>query len=174
MIRRPPRSTLFPYTTLFRSLAKGSGNYANAYREEDTCERKTGECGALGFGSCSRVFRCCRRLLGVGQQLLIALEGFNHLWRSGCRLPCNRCRPSRNARRITPQASSSGLSLDVPSERLSPSKGGHLQWHRRSGSNDPINSPAFPRYPTLSIASTLLHTTNYAIILRSSQMVLSV
>src|SRR2546422_1819169 len=23
MIRRPPRSTLFPYTTLFRSLAKG-------------------------------------------------------------------------------------------------------------------------------------------------------
>src|SRR2546428_14053916 len=25
MIRRPPRSTLFPYTTLFRSLAVGSG-----------------------------------------------------------------------------------------------------------------------------------------------------
>src|SRR5206468_13124014 len=25
MIRRPPRSTLFPYTTLFRSLASGSG-----------------------------------------------------------------------------------------------------------------------------------------------------
>src|SRR3712207_7204408 len=24
MIRRPPRSTLFPYTTLFRSLQKGS------------------------------------------------------------------------------------------------------------------------------------------------------
>src|SRR3712207_6856247 len=28
MIRRPPRSTLFPYTTLFRSLAKGyKGEY---------------------------------------------------------------------------------------------------------------------------------------------------
>src|SRR5256884_934038 len=27
MIRRPPRSTLFPYTTLFRS-AHGTGNYA--------------------------------------------------------------------------------------------------------------------------------------------------
>src|SRR5258707_5883401 len=26
MIRRPPRSTLFPYTTLFRSLTGGSGN----------------------------------------------------------------------------------------------------------------------------------------------------
>src|SRR2546422_4488977 len=25
MIRRPPRSTLFPYTTLFRSLAPGDG-----------------------------------------------------------------------------------------------------------------------------------------------------
>src|SRR3712207_8402143 len=25
MIRRPPRSTLFPYTTLFRSLAQGRG-----------------------------------------------------------------------------------------------------------------------------------------------------
>src|SRR3989449_4746479 len=27
MIRRPPRSTLFPYTTLFRSLALASRNY---------------------------------------------------------------------------------------------------------------------------------------------------
>src|SRR5258706_8531756 len=26
MIRRPPRSTLFPYTTLFRSLRVGRGN----------------------------------------------------------------------------------------------------------------------------------------------------
>src|SRR2546422_6709861 len=26
MIRRPPRSTLFPYTTLFRSLLSGSGS----------------------------------------------------------------------------------------------------------------------------------------------------
>jgi len=26
MIRRPPRSTLFPYTTLFRSLLNGCGN----------------------------------------------------------------------------------------------------------------------------------------------------
>src|SRR5256886_16350529 len=28
MIRRPPRSTLFPYTTLFRSLCLKSGNAA--------------------------------------------------------------------------------------------------------------------------------------------------
>src|SRR3712207_8359992 len=30
MIRRPPRSTLFPYTTLFRSLGGGAGK--NSYR----------------------------------------------------------------------------------------------------------------------------------------------
>src|SRR5256885_11779182 len=29
MIRRPPRSTLFPYTTLFRSQASHAGNYAS-------------------------------------------------------------------------------------------------------------------------------------------------
>src|SRR2546427_6676873 len=29
MIRRPPRSTLFPYTTLFRSLAVGAGRAAD-------------------------------------------------------------------------------------------------------------------------------------------------
>ena len=28
MIRRPPRSTLFPYTTLFRSVAAGEGQAA--------------------------------------------------------------------------------------------------------------------------------------------------
>src|SRR5256885_10995175 len=28
MIRRPPRSTLFPYTTLFRSLEAGRGQHA--------------------------------------------------------------------------------------------------------------------------------------------------
>src|SRR2546427_6964819 len=28
MIRRPPRSTLFPYTTLFRSRAQGRGSVA--------------------------------------------------------------------------------------------------------------------------------------------------
>src|SRR2546426_4051406 len=27
MIRRPPRSTLFPYTTLFRSVSSGTGVY---------------------------------------------------------------------------------------------------------------------------------------------------
>src|SRR3712207_8595822 len=30
MIRRPPRSTLFPYTTLFRSLAPNNPSFAQA------------------------------------------------------------------------------------------------------------------------------------------------
>src|SRR5690606_41450911 len=31
MVPRPPRSTLFPYTTLFRSIKKGYGAGANLY-----------------------------------------------------------------------------------------------------------------------------------------------
>src|ERR1035441_1039885 len=31
MIRRPPRSTLFPYTTLFRSMTIGSISYPNGF-----------------------------------------------------------------------------------------------------------------------------------------------
>src|SRR3712207_8395129 len=33
MIRRPPRSTLFPYTTLFRSLYRGGVTVAGASRD---------------------------------------------------------------------------------------------------------------------------------------------
>src|SRR2546422_3193807 len=40
MIRRPPRSTLFPYTTLFRSPAGGAGEI----------ERRGGQSGARGIG----------------------------------------------------------------------------------------------------------------------------
>src|SRR2546427_6779637 len=35
MIRRPPRSTLFPYTTLFRSLALGIGANTAIFRIVD-------------------------------------------------------------------------------------------------------------------------------------------
>src|SRR5258707_2326994 len=31
MIRRPPRSTLFPYTTLFRSVSKDAERYLSIY-----------------------------------------------------------------------------------------------------------------------------------------------
>src|SRR5256885_4150711 len=36
MIRRPPRSTLFPYTTLFRSLEPGNAQSGHSVRRELT------------------------------------------------------------------------------------------------------------------------------------------
>src|SRR2546427_4320841 len=50
MIRRPPRSTLFPYTTLFRSAAVG------------------GECGAVGLLADAAV--AVRHGLGAGPQFI--------------------------------------------------------------------------------------------------------
>src|SRR5258705_3213385 len=51
MIRRPPRSTLFPYTTLFRSLARVHDLCAQGRRAEtDPVHRSAvrGDCRALG------------------------------------------------------------------------------------------------------------------------------
>src|SRR2546429_9623492 len=45
MIRRPPRSTLFPYTTLFRSHALGG--YRVQGRDEKTAERLKTDAKAL-------------------------------------------------------------------------------------------------------------------------------
>src|SRR3712207_7527093 len=48
MIRRPPRSTLFPYTTLFRSRARPllDEGHGDAGRGEVTGEEQTGGAGA--------------------------------------------------------------------------------------------------------------------------------
>src|SRR3712207_8687140 len=43
MIRRPPRSTLFPYTTLFRSRARGRGPPSRAPDPRNTGTRRRGE-----------------------------------------------------------------------------------------------------------------------------------
>src|SRR5689334_24602963 len=37
MIRRPPRSTLFPYTTLFRSFAALRGKFGGACDKDPAC-----------------------------------------------------------------------------------------------------------------------------------------
>src|SRR5438552_19202165 len=42
MIRRPPRSTLFPYTTLFRSLGCGEGRLVRELLRDRTFERIVG------------------------------------------------------------------------------------------------------------------------------------
>src|SRR3712207_8931430 len=41
MIRRPPRSTLFPYTTLFRSRPRGGNPVGPKPRETATCHPLT-------------------------------------------------------------------------------------------------------------------------------------
>src|SRR5438270_9901009 len=41
MIRRPPRSTLFPYTTLFRSLSKDPGLWLALYNSKNLLFAKT-------------------------------------------------------------------------------------------------------------------------------------
>src|SRR5258707_7080248 len=40
MIRRPPRSTLFPYTTLFRSRARGKDASTNLERQRDNLQHR--------------------------------------------------------------------------------------------------------------------------------------
>src|SRR5256714_12428238 len=48
MIRRPPRSTLFPYTTLFRSLPRvGAGERALLVSEELRIRQRLRERGAV-------------------------------------------------------------------------------------------------------------------------------
>src|SRR3712207_1488371 len=50
MIRRPPRSTLFPYTTLFRSLAQGAiAPWASSMSNEYFTRLLTGLSQQLGF-----------------------------------------------------------------------------------------------------------------------------
>src|SRR3712207_8680573 len=59
MIRRPPRSTLFPYTTLFRSRSRASDPYRTPGRDAPTAAEGTpaegtgssGPAGRAGLGS---------------------------------------------------------------------------------------------------------------------------
>src|SRR2546422_11413127 len=48
MIRRPPRSTLFPYTTLFRALSAGEPGALAAMRLREPLARQRSELRAAG------------------------------------------------------------------------------------------------------------------------------
>src|SRR2546422_4118490 len=58
MIRRPPRSTLFPYTTLFRSLAQSVG-------KTDAREGKTAQRVAREHGEALAVLVVVLRDIGI-------------------------------------------------------------------------------------------------------------
>src|SRR3712207_8425011 len=51
MIRRPPRSTLFPYTTLFRSLVVAAGAERDEQRDEDEAAEDRDVDGGLADGA---------------------------------------------------------------------------------------------------------------------------
>src|SRR5256885_14337996 len=56
MIRRPPRSTLFPYTTLFRSIIVVRDKQGELRAFSNVCRHRAGPI-ALGSG-CKNVLRC--------------------------------------------------------------------------------------------------------------------
>src|SRR2546425_3582958 len=57
MIRRPPRSTLFPYTTLFRSLSGPLGTSAAEWRHHRCSESRPGPCPSLRWSDIEMISR---------------------------------------------------------------------------------------------------------------------
>src|SRR3712207_9235535 len=69
MIRRPPRSTLFPYTTLFRSPVCGKPPTVGVlHRVEALADRPEGArpVGAAGFRNILQLHELVGEVLGVG------------------------------------------------------------------------------------------------------------
>src|SRR5256885_3056974 len=95
MIRRPPRSTLFPYTTLFRSVVghtwskMGSGSLDWLSQHHPSCSRRSEEHTSELQSPCNLV---CRLLLekkkngrrGLHQDSAV-LHSYQHAWRFSCR-----------------------------------------------------------------------------------------
>src|SRR3712207_8514058 len=102
MIRRPPRSTLFPYTTLFRSLSRARrGRALGARRGDDDAQRR------VEVGRRRRVRRVRRALdvvaaaLGLPAAPAPAVIGRAHAWTPVTpisRMPASACN-NRDLRR---------------------------------------------------------------------------
>src|SRR5688572_32421134 len=71
MIRRPPRSTLFPYTTLFRSRSQAVVQMLEPVREEredqGVCHRELNDLGTVGQRLLATQQRS--RRIGVAQKI---------------------------------------------------------------------------------------------------------
>src|SRR3712207_9368977 len=71
MIRRPPRSTLFPYTTLFRSRIVADGRHDLRVQQARIASETTeGECIVADRGKHLRVGRQCLHCGVVAGELL--------------------------------------------------------------------------------------------------------
>src|SRR3712207_7986938 len=64
MIRRPPRSTLFPYTTLFRSRLHSCRSCAITAEAENHVVIERTSASASSANACHRLAVCSCRLLG--------------------------------------------------------------------------------------------------------------
>src|SRR3989442_6249540 len=90
MIRRPPRSTLFPYTTLFRSLPGARAPLASVGQEHPRGQRGNG----VGSGTRSR-----RLVHGRSEEHTSELQSRPHLV---CRLLLEK--KKRHSSVLTPQS----------------------------------------------------------------------
>src|SRR5687767_15778486 len=84
MIRRPPRSTLFPYTTLFRSESEGGGRPSSGHRTLRTPapqgdEHETGPRISHGAGPPGRSCRDVRRTRWRSEEHTSELQSLAYL-----------------------------------------------------------------------------------------------
>src|SRR2546429_4830711 len=77
MIRRPPRSTLFPYTTLFRSISGAAWGWGWCGRR-DGCADEQGpgarRCGTEEPGGAGGARRCGEEEQGAGRRQAVRTE----------------------------------------------------------------------------------------------------
>src|SRR5256885_16338253 len=71
MIRRPPRSTLFPYTTLFRSVqrAKGIGDIEATRRDVQRWRQREASRGAAAAGDGGQAIEHVAAVTGHGPEV---------------------------------------------------------------------------------------------------------
>src|SRR3989454_12749903 len=74
MIRRPPRSTLFPYTTLFRSLAAAGAGVKRLGEFYERVKRETGNPKGLPDGRGKRDGRLAELAAKFETDLRLALD----------------------------------------------------------------------------------------------------
>src|SRR2546428_9123080 len=83
MIRRPPRSTLFPYTTLFRSLSQGSTRCERLTRACPSCPTRQARVSRSEEHTSelqSRSDLVCRLLLEKKKKKKRKLSSYDHVY----------------------------------------------------------------------------------------------
>src|SRR5256884_9854733 len=89
MIRRPPRSTLFPYTTLFRSQVRHEGEIvARSNRGQESVELGGRDGGRWGLMAGEHVLRVLLALGDVG--LVERIDAHDCPRDGGCGLPAEK------------------------------------------------------------------------------------